>query len=251
MVGMVAAMTVVFVHGVPVTEQIWAPVRERLPRTDVVCLRLPGFGSALPAGFEPTMHGYAAWLTDRIAEFDSVDLVGQDWGGLLVLRAAASQSSNVRSWVVDSPNLDGSFSWHGAAVTFQTPERGEAIAQWLGAAPEDARVDLLAGTGLSRELATAIAPAVDATMAAAMLSLYRSAVDIGAEWGPGIDLIRAPGMCVLADRDEFRQPGAVRRLAERTSASVLELPEAGHFWMIDEPDVIAARLTEFWDSLEP
>lgn len=216
----------------------------------MVCLRLPGFGSVLPDGFAPTMQGYAHWLADCVAEFESVDLVGQDWGALLVLRAVSDQPRNVRSWVVDSPNLDDGFAWHGAAVTFQTPERGEQVAEWIGGATLDARIDLLAGTGLSQEMAVAIAPAVDATMATAMLTLYLFVVHIGTEWGPPIDEIRAPGLCVIAERDEYRQPGAVRRLAERTSAQVLDLPEAGHFWMVDEPDVVAAHLTAFWHSIE-
>ncbi|MGB8861806.1 MAG: alpha/beta hydrolase [Ilumatobacteraceae bacterium] len=243
-------MTLVFVHGVPVTEQVWEPVCRRLALADAVCLRLPGFGSDLPDSFTPTMQGYAEWLSKELAGFESVDLVGHDWGGLLVLLIASACPDNLRSWVVDNPNLDQDFAWHGAAVTFQTPERGEQVAEWIGGATLDARIDLLAGTGLSQEMAAAIAPAVDATMADAMLALYRSAVHIGTEWGPPIDEIRAPGLCVIADRDEYRQPGAMRRLAERTSAHVLDLPEAGHFWMVDEPDVVAAHLTAFWHSIE-
>jgi len=242
-------MTAVLVHGVPVTSAVWQRLGRCLAGTDVVPVRLPGFGGELPPGFEPTMDGYAAWLATSISHLDEVDLVGQDWGGLLVLRVASAAPSNVRSWVVDSPDLDAGFAWHPGAIRWQTPGQGEQLARWIGGSPLDRRVELLATAGVPLDVAVSLAPAIDDAMTTAMLGLYRSATDIGTAWGPDLDRITAPGVCVVAGRDPFREPERVRRLADRLAARLLELPGAGHFWMLDEPEAVGRALTGFWGPL--
>jgi pimeloyl-ACP methyl ester carboxylesterase len=90
---------------------------------------------------------------------------------------------------------------------------------------------------------------LDRTMGLSILALYRSAVDVGTEWGPGIDAIEAPGLLIESGRDPFRSPARVRRLAERTGADLVELPEAGHFWMLEDPPGVARALAGFWGRL--
>jgi hypothetical protein len=92
---------------------------------------------------------------------------------------------------------------------------------------------------------------LDATMGQAILGLYRSACDIGREWGPGIDTITGPGLLIAASKDPYRTPRQCHRLAERTRANVLELPDAGHFWMLEDPVAIAAAASNFWADGHP
>src|SRR5690606_2734704 len=106
------AMTVVFVHGVPETAAVWDPLVAALDRDDVACLALPGFGSPLPEGFEPTMYRYADWLAEELTAFDHVDLVAHDWGALLAMRVLADAPSNVRTWVIDTGDLGPDHKWH-------------------------------------------------------------------------------------------------------------------------------------------
>ncbi|MDJ0864581.1 MAG: alpha/beta hydrolase, partial [Myxococcota bacterium] len=54
-------MTAVFVHGAPVTPEVWRLLRERLPGVPSAAPNLPGFGTPLPGGFEPTMTRFAEW----------------------------------------------------------------------------------------------------------------------------------------------------------------------------------------------
>jgi len=239
-------MTAVFVHGVPETTAVWDPLVSRLERDDVALLALPGFGSPLPEGFEPTMQTYAAWLATALATFDEVDLVTHDWGAILGLRVLADQPANVRSWVSDMGDLSADFVWHDTAKIWQTPGAGEEfIDGFVGASLTD-RAALLMAVGVPESGATVMAEGLDETMGAAILTLYRSATDVGNEWGPGIDSIRARGLLVASLQDPFRSPERVTRLAERTGASVVELPEAGHFWMLEFPDQVADILTGFW-----
>jgi pimeloyl-ACP methyl ester carboxylesterase len=83
-------MPAVFVHGVPDTHRVWTALLSRLGRKDVVTLSLPGFGGPVPDGFGATKDAYVDWLLGELArQREPVDLVGHDWGALLVLRAVS------------------------------------------------------------------------------------------------------------------------------------------------------------------
>ncbi len=242
-------MTAVFVHGVPETPAVWAPLVGVLDRDDTAALQLPGFGCPLPDGFEPTMYRYADWLAAELAAFDEVDLVVHDWGAILALRVLADRPANVRSWVSDMGDLGDDFRWHGTARTFQTPGEGEAAVDAMVSAGPDDKAALLVAVGVPEAHAAETARHLDRTMGLSILALYRSAVDVGTAWGPGIDAIDAPGLLIESGRDPFRSPARVRRLAERTGADLVELPEAGHFWMLEDPPGVARVLAGFWGRL--
>jgi pimeloyl-ACP methyl ester carboxylesterase len=242
-------MTALFVHGVPETTAVWEPLVEQLQRDDVVLAALPGFGSSLPAGLEPTMDRYAEWLGTELAGLDDVDLVAHDWGGLLSLRVLSDRPANVRSWALDMGDLGADFKWHDMALLWQTPGEGEAFMEGVLSASVEDRAALLASTGVPESASSAMAVAFDETMASSILTLYRSATDLGNEWGPGIDAIDRPGLLFESMLDPFRNPERVRRLAERTGAATVELPEGGHWWMLETPEQAARILTDFWAGL--
>lgn len=239
-------MTAVFVHGVPETPVVWEPLAAHLEREDIALLQLPGFGCPLPDGFDPTMYRYADWLATELATFDEVDLVTHDWGALLALKVLAADPANVRTWATDAGDLSADFRWHAAARTWQTPGDGEAMIDGMVGASQADRVALLAAIGVPEADAPAMAAALDATMGAAILTLYRSAVDIGNEWGPGIDDIGSRGLVIASMQDPFRAAGRAQRLAQRTGADLVELPDCGHFWMLEQPEHSAQVLSEHW-----
>ena len=242
-------MTAVFVHGVPETPAVWEPMAANLERDDVAFLQMPGFGCSLPDGFDPTMYTYADWLAEELQAFDEVDLVVHDWGALLALKVLADQPANVRSWATDMGDLGEDFRWHDTARVWQTPGDGEALIDGMvGASPED-RAALLMGVGVPEADAPDMASHLDATMGQCILTLYRSATDIGNEWGPGIDRIKGSGLVIISMQDPFRSHERAVRLAKRTRAELVELPEAGHFWMLQDPARTAQILTEFWRRL--
>lgn len=239
-------MTAVFVHGVPETTAVWGPLVSHLERDDVALLALPAFGSPRPEGFDAHMDTYAEWLAGELAAFDEVDLVTHDWGAILALRVLADQPANVRSWVSDMGDLGPDFAWHDTAKVWQTPGAGEEFMDGLLGASLDDRALVLSAVGVPADHASAMAATFDRTMADAILDLYRSATDVGNAWGPGIDRITAPGLLVESMLDPFRSADRVRTLADRTGATVLALPESGHFWMLDAPETAAAAIEAFW-----
>lgn len=242
-------MTAVFVHGVPETPVVWQPLVDHLERSDVALLQLPGFGCPLPAGFEATMHDYASWLAAALEGFDEVDLVTHDWGGLLALRVLADKPANVRSWATDMGDLGADFRWHDTARTWQTPGEGEALIDGMLAASVSDRAALLGAIGVPDPHNTTMAEGFDATMGASILALYRSATDVGNDWGPGIDNIASGGLVIMSMKDPFRAADRSQRLADRTGADIVELPDAGHFWMLEQPQRAAQILTEHWRRL--
>jgi pimeloyl-ACP methyl ester carboxylesterase len=242
-------MTAVFVHGVPETTKVWGPLVSHLDRTDVVLLGLPAFGSDRPDGFDATMETYAAWLAAELEAFDEIDLVTHDWGAILALRVLGDRPANVRSWVSDMGDLGPDFAWHDTAKVWQTPGAGEEFMDGMVGAPLADRAALLGAVGVPADHATTMAADFDRTMADAILDLYRSATDVGNEWGPHIDAIEPPGLLVESLLDPFRNAGRVVRLAERTGAQVLKLPDSGHFWMLDAPAIAAEGIAAFWETL--
>jgi pimeloyl-ACP methyl ester carboxylesterase len=121
-------MPIVFVHGVPDTHRVWRPVLERLKRTDVQALSLPGFGTPLSPGFGASKEEYVAWLIATLEALPQpVDLVGHDWGSLLVVRTAATRPDLVRSWVGGGAPVSADYEWHPTARTWQTPQAGENL----------------------------------------------------------------------------------------------------------------------------
>ena len=238
-------MPAVLVHGVPETAGVWDRLKDHLVG-DIVTLSLPGFGAPLPDGFEPTKEAYAEWLTGELASFDEpIHLVAHDWGAMLSLRVLAGQPANIASWVLDNGNIDDDFTWHDMAQLWISPA-GEDFWEGLLAMSVMDRAAMLTGAGIPESGALDIAHGIDATMASSILSLYRSAVDIGAEWGPGIDQISGRGMLIEAQNDAFRAPGRIPRLAERTGAQVAPLAGCGHWWMLDDPASAATVITDFW-----
>ena len=238
----------VFVHGVPETARVWDKVRAVIDR-DSVALSLPGFGVPRPAGFDASMDTYADWLRSELAALDGpVDVVGHDWGGILTARLVTT-GFPVRSWVSDAIGiLDPSYVWHDFAQLWQTPGAGEEFWAAVQASAADSAVTFQA-IGVPEEDALPMAEAIDETMTAAILDLYRSATDIGAEWGAGATMPTAPGLVIAGGNDAFVSADGARRAAAKWGAQIEVLDGASHWWPMDSPDEAAKALQSFWSGL--
>jgi len=81
---------------------VWGPLIEALgAEAPIEAPALPGFHDPLPSGFQPNKDSYANWVVSEMerlhAAVGPVDLVGHDWGALLVLRAASLRPELVQS----------------------------------------------------------------------------------------------------------------------------------------------------------
>lgn len=239
-------MPIVLVHGVPDTPRLWNRLVPLLGRDDVRTPALPGFGRDVPPGFAATKEAYAEWLVAELqAVGRPVDLVGHDWGSLLVQRAVSLRPDLIRTWTCGSGFVDRDWTWHDLARQWQTPDVGEAI---MAAMTPEPMAASLAASGIPADEATAVAAGVDDRMKDCILRLYRSAVRVGAEWQDAVDAITRPGLVFAGRRDPFVDAAVGERLAARVGARFVPL-DCGHWWPIERPDEVAAALRAHWASV--
>jgi pimeloyl-ACP methyl ester carboxylesterase len=239
-----AKMPAVLVHGVPNTSALWDDVRAHLPRDDIVAVDLPGFGTPVPAGVEPTKESYAAWLIDRIEALgEPVDLVGHDWGSILVQRAASLRPELIRTLAFGSGPVDDTYVWHQLAQLWQTPEVGEQVMEAM--TPDALSAGLAADIG--EAAAAEFASHLDDTMKECILGLYRSAVTVGAEWQPGVEAVagRFPSLVLWGRHDEYVAVEFGERAAARLHGRLLRFDD-GHWWPVTKPRETATALEELW-----
>jgi pimeloyl-ACP methyl ester carboxylesterase len=241
-------MPAVLVHGVPDTEGMWDRLREHLARDDVIALALPGFAAPVPDGFGATKEEYAAWVADQLAAFgEPVDLVGHDWGGMLVQRVASQHPDRIRSLACGSGPVDRTYTWHAMAQAWQTPETGEQIMEGMLAMPT---ADLAAGFaagGAPEELAARQARWVDETMARCILALYRSALTPGDDWEDEIAAMpRRPSLVLWGADDPYCGPEIGTRIAARLDADLVVFDGCNHWWPHERAAESAAALEELW-----
>jgi len=246
-------MPTVLVHGVPETPEVWSALRAELARHDIVTPQLPGFGCPRPDGFGATKEEYLAWLVEElesIAADGPIDLVGHDWGGGFVIRVVSTRPDLVRSWVTDAAALgDIDFEWHDFAKIWQTPDEGEQFFEQQLATPLEERATVFEMFGLPRDRALALAGWADEVMAGCILDLYRSAVDVGREWGPGFAQIPKPGMVIIPTEDAFLSRQGAEKGAAKAGATVTVLEGIGHWWMLQDPAAGARALEAFWATV--
>lgn len=237
-----------FVHGNPETSVVWRPLVDALAArgvTDIELLSPPGFGAAVPDGFTCTRLDYRDWLIDTIAGYgEPVDLVGHDWGAGHVYATVAARPDLVRSWAADCAGLTHpDYVWHDGAQVWQTPDAGEQFAEAMIGLPPDA----LHAWGVPPGLEPALAAGIDATMTAAMLALYRSAVqpalrELGAEL---LAAERRPGLVFDATGDPYVPSALSRQVAESLGADIVTL-DGAHWWMWEATEQAADALVAFW-----
>jgi len=237
-------MPAFFVHGVPETHHLWSPVIERLSRRDIVAIDLPGFGAPVPDGFDASKEAYVDWLIQRIEEVgESVDLVSHDWGCIMGARVASLRPDLIRTWAGGGGTIDATREWHPLAKLWQTPGKGEDYFENFDIAAMIAR---LVADGVLADRAARIAGRVDRTMGSCILRLYRSAVNVGQEWQPGLANMTAPAMVFHGLRDQVVPVKSAHQLERDIRARRFVPLESGHWFPVQAPAEVATALEEHW-----
>lgn len=247
-------MAIVLVHGNPETEAIWDDLVPHL-RGDVVRLSPPGFGAAIPAGFDCSTDAYRDWLAGELGKLTQpIDLVGHDWGGGHVVRIAMERPELIRSWASDILGcFDADYVWHDMAQAWQTADVGEQAIAQMASAPADARVQRYESLGVTPAIARKVVAGADAELGRAILALYRSAAQPAMRnFGAGLSRAAArPGLALIATEDTYCGGETLaRRSAERAGAKVAVLQGAGHWWMCQQPKQGAEAINAFVAGLK-
>jgi pimeloyl-ACP methyl ester carboxylesterase len=167
-----------------------------------------------------------------------------------VVRVVSTRPELVRSWVTDAAGFgDVEFEWHDFAKIWQTPQAGEDFWNQQLAAPAGERAGVFQMFGVPEEPARDLASRINRTMADCILDLYRSAVEVGKQWGPDFAAIPAPGLVIIPSEDPFLSAASATRAAARADARTAALDGLGHWWMLQDPARAAVVLREFWATL--
>ncbi len=237
-------MSAVLVHGVPDTHRMWDPLRSHLRRSDVVAVSLPGFGVPLPPGFDPAKEAYVDWLIKELERLGApVDLVGHDWGSLLVQRVVSLRPDLIRTWACGDGPVDVEYVWHDTAQQWQTLGVGEQLMAMI--TPEMLEEGIVAA-GVPRPYAKEAVRHFDETMRQCILRLYRSAVNVGREWQADVEKVTRPALILWAKDDPYVAPVFADRLAARVRGELLLLEGCGHWWPLARPAEAASALERFW-----
>jgi pimeloyl-ACP methyl ester carboxylesterase len=247
-------VTAVFVNGNPETAAIWDLLLGELGRRDTLRLSPPGFGAPVPDGFAFTGTAYRDWLIGALEALGQpVDLVGHDVGGSATLRVAMARPDLLRSWVSDSlGSYDPEYEWHDLARGWQNPETGPAAVARFFAGPVAARAGRLVALGIPRSVADQIAPAQGPEMGRAILGYYPAQAQPAlAEAGQDLPAAAArPGLAIVGTGDLLVGSEEMRvRSAARAGARVARLEGLGHWWMLQDPPLVASALTSFWAAV--
>lgn len=245
-------MTKVFVHGNPETSFVWSELVAELEQRgvdDIVLLSPPGFGAPAPASFGGTKLDHRDWLIGQIESLGGpVDLVGHDWGAGHAFAVAAARPDLLRSWAADCAGLiHPDYEWHRAAKVWQTPGDGEESVAQLIALDAD---QLEAALRVPAKLARSLADHLDSEMGLAILEVYRSASQPAMrELGDQLAAAdRRPSLLLHATADPYVPAEMTFAVAERLGAKILPLEGMGHWWMFENPGLVADGLVAFWSE---
>jgi pimeloyl-ACP methyl ester carboxylesterase len=240
-------MPALLIHGNPDTAALWDRVRAELGDDgDVVAADLPGFAHPAPDGFGCTKEEYVEWIAERCRELGGgVDLVGHDWGSLLVQRVASVHGDLLSTVACGGAAVDTGYEWHPLAQVWQTPGEGERyMAEEL---TDEFGITHLVENGVPREDAERnmwLTPHGKDTI----LRLYRSAVHIGREWQPDLERQTVPALVLWGRTDPYVPLEFGERLAERMRGELVTL-ECGHWWPYERPAETAAALQRHWAAV--
>lgn len=238
----------ILVHGVPDTPAMWQPLVNALGEdaNDIIIPALPGFSSAIPAGFDCSKDAYANWLIALMERADEpVDLVGHDWGALLVVRVASLRPDLVKSWAVANALPEPTYKWHRTARIWQTPLLGELF---MALAGQNRMAKALHQAGLPEALAKEEASHWNRTMRQSILALYRSAKDITETWTDKLDQLPRQGLIFWGDDDPFVPVETAERFAERTGIPLYRQANTGHWSIVERADTLAGHLRTLWST---
>jgi hypothetical protein len=242
-------MTVVLVHGVPDTTALWSRLIPHLGDRAIVTHALPGFGVDAPTGFGGTRDDQVDHLIAAIERVGApVDLVGHDWGALLVQRVAALRPDLLRTLAFGSGPLDDAYVWHETAQAWQTPEVGEAFMDGVLALSPAERTAILEAGGADPDLAAEQAAAWDRRMSDAILTLYRSAIDPGSVWHQLDAPVGCPTLVLWGGADTYAPPEFGARVADRIGADLVVFDGCPHWWPWSRAEEVADLLTACWSE---
>lgn len=241
-----------FLHGVPDSPAIWRPLLKilELRPGHAFAPAVPGFQNALPLGFAATKDAYVTWAISQLEPlflaYGPVDLVGHDWGALILQRVAMLRPDLVRSWVAINAVIEPEYRGHRVARIWSTPILGE-MAMWLTRPRRIAA--LLISEGVPADIVQEEAAQwAMADKRRAILRLYRSAKGLSFEdnWALDLGKLASNGALIWGEGDSYVALEVAQRYSKAMDTPLFRVSGASHWAIVQKPADVAAFLREFW-----
>lgn len=237
--GPVRKPPVVLVHGAAGSHLVWPPQLRRLPGRTVYALDLPGHGRSQGNG----CASIAAYREVLIAWADVLRLprfvlVGHSMGGAIAQEVALAAPHRLAGLVLMATGAR--LRVHPSILQgLQEDYEGTArmLARWAhGPHPDPKLLD-----GFVVQLRET--PAAVAYQDFAACDAWDRMAEVGR--------IRVPTLILVGREDRLTPPKYSRFLHEQIPGSrLVEIPDAGHMLMLEAPDLVAAALVQFLDTVE-
>jgi pimeloyl-ACP methyl ester carboxylesterase len=233
--------TLVLLHAFGASAKAWGPVIEHLDgRFEIVALDLPGFGGAPDDLHARSIHDYAAWVEDQIAErrLAGFVLVGWSMGAKIALACALRRPKGLQGLILVAPSPPGPEP--------MTPKARQS--------ERDAFKDPPAARAALKQVAgdDFAGPRLEAAVADRMAA-RRSAWDFWLDVGSREDITTAveglhvPILVVTGDEDEHLGPEAAAEHVTPKLPTVTHhvVAGSGHLIPSEAPEALAAEI-EAW-----
>ena len=240
----------VFLHGVPDTPHIWQPLLNELGM-DIETPALPGFVKPPPHNFDCSKEAYAQWFITYLEYIYStegpINVVGHDWGALIVLRAASLRPELFHSWVVSGALIEESYRGHLVAKIWATPIFGEIF---MATVPRFMMKRTFIRSGLSNAIAIKEANAWRKHMKLSILKLYRSArgLKIDGSWLTDLKNLPRKGLLIWGSHDPYVPVSIAHRFSDKHNIPLHIVDGSGHWVLTEDADKTAKLIHQFWNS---
>jgi pimeloyl-ACP methyl ester carboxylesterase len=249
-----AGESVLFLHGVPDSADMWQPIMGRLQgQYHCYAPDLPGQGrSTAPDDFALTldhMARYIAALVEGSGIATPLNLVVTDFGAPYGLSWAVTHPDQVRRIaLVGGVNYFSDYQWHRNAQLLRQPLMGELLMTMSGNYSVFARSLKPAAPSLGDDhwRATFALSFAKPSVRKMTLRLYRSLNPRDLKgWEDKLVALtqQVPTLVLWGDRDPFISPAYADRYG---AAQVEHFAECDHWLAIEAPEIVAGRLAAFF-----
>lgn len=244
---------VVFLHGYPLSHEIWQPQLETLStRHRVVLLDLPGYGLAQEWPVPDSLSGCAEIVHRTLARrFASpVVVVGHSFGGYVALELFRNHPEQFQALVLTNTRSepDGAEAREKRLATakrLEDPSQGLDVEEtargllspktWEGAGPLPETVRRIVRNVPSRTIIGTL-----------------KAIAGRADLTPVLSTIHVPALVVWGEEDRLIPPAQSRSMVARVrGSSGVGIPEAGHLPSLEAPETFARAMDELLGRLSP
>lgn len=246
---------VVFVHGNPGSSEDWLDLLAHVGDIGrAIAPDMPAYGkSERPREFEYTVRGYARYLDGvlRTLGVERVHLVLHDFGGPWGLQWAIDHPQQVASFTFFNMGVMPGYAWHLVAKLWRTPVVGELLQAVSNRASFKAVLNAGNPKPFPETFLDRMYDDTDPVLKHAQLALYRATSSFD-------ELSRAaeatfvplalPVLAIWGEGDPFIPAKYAAVQKERLNAELHVLPNAGHWPMIDEPDLVRSWVVPFFQK---